>query len=117
MGGEGQPWTIDIGVFSGGCLEFDLLTLPTAPLEDVIVAGYPAVRAEMPRSGYGYIFNLRRDNGSSHVEPNDPTPPSSEECRGAHGLMIAGRPGGAVKGVPLRRVVDRMASTIEIVGE
>lgn len=117
LGGDGgQPWTIDIGVFSGGCLEFDLIDLPTE-LKDVIVAGYPATRAEMSRGGYGYILNLRGDDGSSLVEPNDPTPPSSDECHGAHGLMIAGRDWGAVKGLPLRRIVDRMASSIEILGE
>lgn len=114
-GSEGQPWTIDMGAFSGACLEFDLSSLPSA-LDDVIVAGYPAVRAEMPRGGYAYILNLRSDDGSSLVEPNDPTPPSSEECRGAHGLMIAGREWGAVVGPPLRRIVDRMATTIEVEG-
>ena len=113
-GGEGQAWTIDVGVFAGGCLEFDLFRFPTE-LEDVIVAGYPAVRVVMTGGGYAYILNLRSDNGSSLVEPNDPTPPSSEECRGARGLMIAGREWGAVKGLPLRRIVDRMATTIEII--
>lgn len=113
-GGEGQSWTVDVGVFSGGCLEFDLISFPTE-LEDVVVAGYPAVRAVMPRGGYAYILNLRSDNGSCLVEPNDPTPPASEACRGAHGLMIAGREWGDVKGLPLRRIVDRMATTIEII--
>lgn len=111
--GEGDSPTVDIGVFAGACLEFDLIMFPVA-LEEVIVGGYPAFRARSARGGYAYILNLRRDDGRVLVEPDDPTPPSSEECRAARGLMIAGRDWGAIHGPPLERVVDRMTTTIEI---
>jgi hypothetical protein len=108
-----NAWTVDIGVFTGACLEFDLIMFPVA-LEEVIVAGHPAFRARTARGGYAYILNLRRDDGPVLVEPHDPTPPTSEECRAARGLMIAGRDWGAIHGPPLERVVDRMTTTIEI---
>lgn len=111
--GEGDPHTIDVGAASGGCLEADSGFWPVK-VDEVRVAGYPAVRLETERGGYAYVLNLRSDDGPVIVEPNDRTPPTSEECRGARWLMIAGREWGAIDGLPLRRIVDRMAATIEI---
>lgn len=111
--GEGDPHTIDVGAASGGCLEADSGFWPVK-VEEASVAGYPALRLETERGGYAYVLNLRSDGGPVIVEPDDPTPPTSEECRGARWLMIAGRDYGAIDGLPLRRIVDRMAATIEI---
>lgn len=110
--GEGDAWTVDMGIFSGACLEFFPESYPVVLME-VVVAGFPAVRSTTSDS-YGYILNLRGDGGDVIVEPGDDSPPSSEECQMARGLLIAGREWGAVDGPPLQRIVDRMATTIEI---
>lgn len=114
--GEGVPPTIDIGAAAGGCLEADSGFWPVK-IEEVSVAGYPAVRLETELGGYAYVLNLRSDDGPVFVEPNDPTPPTSEECLGARWLMIAARDYGAIDGPPLERIVDRMAATIEILDD
>jgi hypothetical protein len=105
--------TIRVITYAGRCLAFDLIDLPDDDdVEDVTVAGYPAIRYTTPRGSFAYILNLRPDAGRIIVDPRD-DPPSSDGCDGADALLIGGQ-SETMDSDELRAVVDAMAVSIRV---
>jgi hypothetical protein len=115
-GGGGNVW---IRPFSGGCLIFEL-EIAVDEIEAVSIGALPAYRIESRfpdgRRGHEYVVNLHPDAPVIEA-PALIGGPLDPDCADTAGLILGTREGLSGDFVTNRMVVDRMATTFELIDD